>query len=290
MLAPAGNGPSADYPVVIGDPFVIDGVTHTPSDQLNYDAVGYAAIGRMAGMAVTAAHKTLPLPSYVEVTSLESGRTILVRVERRGPMRNDLLIELSPGAAAQLGLADGERAPVRVRRVNPPEPDRALLRAGKQAPERMATPEALLKVLSRRLAENRPLAALASPADSENGNSAETQEEDQGRSPVRAGVASGGSGEPAIVLLPNNRPVPSPSTSQMRPAPPTSGDLVVQVAAFSSKERADAVAQTLGASVSKPGNYWTVRLGPYSSHAAANEGLAKARAAGYSDAWIQRNN
>jgi rare lipoprotein A len=84
-LAQNPNGPAADYPVVIGDAFTIDGVTHTPTDQLNYDAVGYASVSPQDGVAVAASHKTLPLPSYAEVTSLESGRTILVRVENRGP-------------------------------------------------------------------------------------------------------------------------------------------------------------------------------------------------------------
>ncbi len=58
------TGPSADYPMVLGQPFVVDGVTYTPVDRMNVDEVGYAAIGQGAG--VTAAHKTLPLPSYAD--------------------------------------------------------------------------------------------------------------------------------------------------------------------------------------------------------------------------------
>jgi len=118
--ASAANGPAADYPVVIGEPFAIGSTTYTPVDKLNFDAVGYASVGADGGQGVSAAHKTLPLPSYVEVTALDTGKTILVRVERRGPMTNDRVIELSPGAVAQLGV--GEKAPVRIRRVNPPEP------------------------------------------------------------------------------------------------------------------------------------------------------------------------
>ena len=45
----ATTGPAADYPVTIGAPFVVDGVTHTPSDSLNSDAVGYAATGSDGG-------------------------------------------------------------------------------------------------------------------------------------------------------------------------------------------------------------------------------------------------
>lgn len=144
------NGPAADYPVIVGPPFQVGSTTYTPEDRLNYDAVGYADISQGGGTAVSAAHKTLPLPSYAEVTSLTSGKTILVRVERRGPM-NDQLIELSPGAAAQLGIAGETKPAVRVRRVNPPEQERAMLRAGGRAPERMETPKGLLDALNRKL-------------------------------------------------------------------------------------------------------------------------------------------
>src|SRR3546814_10286294 len=101
---------------------------------------------------LSAAHKTLPLPSYVEVTALDTGRTILVRVNDRGPMANDRLIDLSRGAAEQLGLADGVTG-VRVRRVNPPKAERLRLRAGKAVPDRLATPDSLLAILRRKLSE-----------------------------------------------------------------------------------------------------------------------------------------
>ena len=259
VAAPVTNGPAADYPVVIGEPFTIAGETYTPSDQLNYDAVGYALVLQDEGAGVTASHKVLPLPSYAEVTSLESGRTILVRVESRGPMVNDRLVGLSRAAAAQLGVTGTNSAPVRVRRVNPPEPERAMLRTGKPAPERMETPQPLLKVLTRKLAENSPLSAgKPAPPPAEN--------------------------PPAAV------PAPAPATQLPPPAPPRKNDLVVQVAAFSSKNRAEAAAAKMGANVSKPGQYWYVRLGPYTTQADASAGLAEARAAGYGDARIQRIN
>jgi rare lipoprotein A len=161
--APA-NGPAADFPVLLGDAYSAGGVTFAPADTMNLDAVGYAVVaatGAEGGSLVSAAHHTLPVPSYVEVTSLDSGRTILVRVDRRGPMDSSNLIELSPAAAAQLGV--GENAGVRVRRVNPPEAERALLRAGARAPERIPTPKALLAVLNRKLDPQAagPLGAVA---------------------------------------------------------------------------------------------------------------------------------
>lgn len=151
-------GPSGDYPVVIGPAYTVDGVTHTPEDSLNYDVVGYAIRDEEAGPGVTAAHHTLPLPSYVEVTELEEGRTALVRVERRGPMGSNRLLALSPDAMAQLGILN--TAPVRVRRVNPPEAERAMLRAGERAPLRIETPDGLLTVLRRKLPERPNLVGI----------------------------------------------------------------------------------------------------------------------------------
>ena len=145
----AGNGPAADYPVVVGDPFTIDGVTYTPVDTMNYDQVGYAGREEAGVTGVTGAHRTLPLPSYVEVTSLDTGRTILARAERRGPMTSSRILGLSPGAAQELGA--GEGAPIRVRRVNPPEYERAALRSGQPAGSRLDTPDTLLAVLRKQL-------------------------------------------------------------------------------------------------------------------------------------------
>ena len=142
-----GSGPEADYPMVLGEPFTVEGKLYTPADTLNYDTVGYAGIDQ--GEGVTVAHRTLPLPSYVEVTSLETGKTILARVDRRGPMAGASLVALSPAAASQLGEDEG--APVRVRRVNPPETDRVELRSGRPAVARIDTPKSLVEVLRRKL-------------------------------------------------------------------------------------------------------------------------------------------
>lgn len=67
----------------------------------------------------TAAHRTLPLPSYVEVTNLANGRTLVVRVNDRGPFKDDRLIDLSYAAAKRLGFADDGTARVEVRAVDP---------------------------------------------------------------------------------------------------------------------------------------------------------------------------
>ena len=62
----------------------------------------------------TAAHKTLPIPSYVRVTNLANGKAITVRVNDRGPFHPDRIIDLSYGAAVKLGYMEQGTARVRV--------------------------------------------------------------------------------------------------------------------------------------------------------------------------------
>lgn len=69
--------------------------------------------------AMTAAHKTLPIPSYVEVTNLANGRRIVVRVNDRGPFVRGRIIDLSYTAAAKLDILAAGTAPVRIRTVGP---------------------------------------------------------------------------------------------------------------------------------------------------------------------------
>lgn len=278
-LAAGSPGPAGDYPVVVGPAYSVGGTTYTPVDTMNFDTVGRAEVGGEGGSTVTAAHHTLPLPSYVEVTSLDTGRTILVRVERRGPMQSNAAIELSPGAAAQLGMVGQSRAAVRVRRVNPIEPERALLRAGQPAPARMDTPKSLLGVLYRKLdtqeGVTRP-APDAAPAPAPAPSPAPVPKPDKGKKPKPV---------PAPVPAPAPKSAPAPAPA---PAPAAKGKFVIQVGAFGNQANAKAAAVKTGGSLVSAGKLWRVRMGPYASEADAKAALAKAKAAGYSDARIQR--
>jgi rare lipoprotein A len=69
--------------------------------------------------AMTAAHKTLPLPSYVEVTNLENGRKVIVKVNDRGPFHDNRLIDLSYSAATKLGIVAKGTGLVEVRAITP---------------------------------------------------------------------------------------------------------------------------------------------------------------------------
>lgn len=82
--------------------------------------------------AMTAAHKTLPLPAYVRVTNLENGRSIVVRVNDRGPFKDNRIIDLSYVAALKLDMVRAGTALVEVRAIVPdgPPPPAPLLWAG----------------------------------------------------------------------------------------------------------------------------------------------------------------
>lgn len=70
-------------------------------------------------LAMTAAHRTLPLPSYVSVTNLENGREVIVKVNDRGPFLKNRLIDLSYSAATRLGIVEKGTGLVEVRHIDP---------------------------------------------------------------------------------------------------------------------------------------------------------------------------
>lgn len=72
--------------------------------------------------AMTAAHKALPLPTYVQVTNLENNRSVILRVNDRGPFHGSRLIDLSYAAAKKLKIAQKGTGLVEVRALNPSQP------------------------------------------------------------------------------------------------------------------------------------------------------------------------
>lgn len=134
----------------VGDPYQVDGRWYVPAEQPDYDEVGMAswygdafhakatANGELFDMtSLSAAHKTLPLPSIVEVTNLSNGRRVRVRVNDRGPFVDGRIIDLSRAAASELGFAGQGLARVRVRYIGPAplgRPSDGLMIAGVTAP------------------------------------------------------------------------------------------------------------------------------------------------------------
>jgi rare lipoprotein A len=219
---PDYRAPVSDNVVRVGATYNVGNRSYTPRDDPDYDEAGNAswygeelrgsktANGeRFEPDGFTAAHRTLPLPSYVEVTSVESGRTILVRVNDRGPFHGNRIIDLSLGAARLLGITGRGAHQVRLKRVYPDEGDRLALRRGQRA------------IVSAQI-------------------------------------------------------------------PTGAGPYFLQVASFSSEQRARTMAARLDAEVSQIAGTWRVRLGPYKSADKAFAALAPLAARGYPDAVITR--
>jgi rare lipoprotein A len=78
-------------------------------------------------LAMTAAHKTLPLPTYVQVTNLSNHRTVIVKVNDRGPFEGSRIIDLSYAAAKKLGMTGKGTAKVRVTAIDPARYNRQVI-------------------------------------------------------------------------------------------------------------------------------------------------------------------
>lgn len=122
--------PQADPILTFGNmsPYVINGVTYTVlEDYRDYREQGTASWygAKFSGHKTSngelydlyqpsAAHKTLPIPSYARVTNLDNGKSIVVRVNDRGPFHSDRIIDLSYAAAVKLGYMEQGTAQVEV--------------------------------------------------------------------------------------------------------------------------------------------------------------------------------
>ncbi|MEO1265928.1 MAG: septal ring lytic transglycosylase RlpA family protein [Pseudomonadota bacterium] len=127
LAAPGPRIPKGGGHAKVGRPYEVRGRWYTPRPDPDYDQVGIASFyagdfhnkktanGEWFDMnALTAAHKTLPLPSYVIVENLQNGRRLKVRVNDRGPFVDGRIIDLSRRVAQLLGMEQQGLARVRV--------------------------------------------------------------------------------------------------------------------------------------------------------------------------------
>lgn len=247
-----------------------------------YDAVGYAQAGDMAALAgFSAHHATLPPNSFVEVTALDSGHTVLVQIVEGPPPVQPVLLRLSLQAARALGSTGGQMLAVRIRRTNPPGIDQQALREGKAASPRLDSPPILLTALRKRLPQvpaDLPKILPPTPA----------------LTPAKAAASKpGASYPPPVANLPakagSAKAAPPPDGGQSLIAKPAvAGLLYVQVAALSAADAAAVLAQKVGGHVERAGALYRVRLGPFRDAAAANRARDVAVQRGYKDARITR--
>jgi rare lipoprotein A len=137
LLAACGGGPMGahlsasrtPHPTYkIGAPYTVKGATYYPHVDFAYDEIGlaswygeafegqYTANGEVFDLNdLTAAHRTLPLPSIVEIANLQNGRAMRVRINDRGPFADGRIIDVSRRVAQLLGFERSGAAEVRVR-------------------------------------------------------------------------------------------------------------------------------------------------------------------------------
>jgi len=220
--------------------------------------------------------------SFVEVTELGGGRTVLAMVATSQAPGGVVL--LSEGAFHALGIAPG--VGVRVRAALPSPQDQTALRAGGPASARIDAPEVLLKALRKRV----PQAMASAPVHLPPRRDQSQPHVDEvapspvvpravGRSPLR---------ESATNPTPRD-PVPSTRAARAAPraaAPVLRSGYIVQVAALSAAARANQLARTLGGRVVGGGGLYRVQLGPYGDLASANRARDGAARRGYRDARV----
>lgn len=236
--------------------------------------------------AFSAAHKSLPLPSYVRVTNLANGKSVVVRVNDRGPFHAGRVIDLSFAAATKLGFTKQGTAKVEVRALTPADG------RGGRPDERTARVEPPAK----------PTPATVAVAVADNSVSADEFERWMQAQGIRfAGKPDAGKPDQAIGALPVTAvlPVASPSSIQVASAGTSdkTGDVLLQLASFTARDNAERARDTLQAGgidalrideASVNGQpVWRLRIGPVPA-SRVQELSARAADLGFVSAQIVR--
>ena len=268
----------------VGTPYEVAGVWYYPREQPDYDETGIASWygtefhGRLTANgeifdrnAISAAHPTLPMPINARVTNLENGRTIVVRINDRGPFVNGRIIDLSEHAADLLGYRQQGTARVRVTFLGaanldgnqtlmvgegtPPE----IANAVSAAPAGIVSSNALPPVAGVSVAETRPVTSLPTAVS-------ET---------VTASALPAVDGQVSVV------PVPAVTA------------IYVQAGAYGTFENANRVAARLsgaGAQISQVERegrtLYRVRMGPVQDVGTADAVLFQVQSLGHNDVGI----
>ena len=211
----------------IGNPYLIDGVSYYPHEDYNYSEIGMASWygpsfsgGKTANGEIfdetkfTAAHRTLPMPSLVRVTNLENGISMTLKVNDRGPYARDRIIDLSSAAADVLRIKEKGTARVRVE---------------------------ILPEESKNLKE---LAMASQNTDIYEPNIAYSSAEIQPEEP-KVEQQPTPAPEPAPVVEPTPAPAPEPVPAPAPVENNNKSEFFVQVAAYSTYEKAEALKDKL---------------------------------------------
>ena len=274
----------------VGNPYQIQGAWYYPAEDFEHDETGIAswygaqfhgrrtANGEIYDMnALTAAHRTLPMPSYVRVTNMENGRSLILKVNDRGPFARNRVIDISRRGAQLLGFQKAGTARVRVQ-----------IMADKS------------RALAARIKGRTQLAQIGTPITVDRLPKPDVKTESLALPP--GGQAAAGQGQPqtqAATAVPRRVATTTPRLSAgdanvvtMQTVRKT--NLFIQAGAFSRFDNANRVRARLTAagpvkisSVLVNGrDLFRVRVGPMGNVAEADRMLASVIRAGYQNARI----
>lgn len=269
----------------VGKPYQVAGRWYEPKEQPNYDKKGMASWygeafnrrktsnGEWFDMTrLTAAHPTLPLPSYAKVTNLENGREVVVRLNDRGPFVGTRIIDLSKRSAEVLDFKHKGKAEVRVQYIG-------------RAP--LNDDGSHLMAMNKELDRGTPVRKMIAAADRRRGKAPAPEVAAATSKPKKKAA-------PPQPKLETASYEPEPGAEQ---APASEVTFFVQLGSFTDGENA-ARARDRFSSVwpvqfielsGASGPVYRVRLGPISSAADAETALIDAQSAGYGDARLIRN-
>jgi rare lipoprotein A len=294
--APEGPGEAAGLPeggiYKVGTPYQVEGVWYYPAEDYSYVEEGVAswygpdfhgkrtANGERYDMnALTAAHPTLPMPSVVNVTNLENGRAIKLRINDRGPFKSRRIIDVSRRASQLLGFQENGTARVRVQ-IDSQESltikNQYLVKNPGDMPQIAAAPRAAISA-----SPLAPMTLTDVPA------------------PKTAGAAKG-RGAPKPVAKADLADV-APKPQQAIPGKaridlPAGTGVYIQAGAFSDPANAHRLEQQLRefgnvfvmTTMVNGQQLYRVRLGPLQDNTGAEDLLQQVRDYGYDDAQIVR--
>lgn len=259
----------------VGTPYQINGIWYTPAEDFFYDEIGEASWygpgfhGRTTAngetfdrRALTAAHPTLQMPTLVRVTNLENGRSLVLRINDRGPFAHSRLIDVSERAAELLGFREAGVATVRVQVLTDESQELASL-AGRRERDAIASAP--------------PAAPPAAPV---------------AREPAVVVAAP----PPVAVPAPVAEPAATPARPTPDPAPQFTGTgrFYVLAGAFTVEQNARRVESALSRygpvsidQATVDGTlFHRVRVGPFANMREANAALGRVLATGIEDARV----
>ncbi|ECF6084440.1 septal ring lytic transglycosylase RlpA [Salmonella enterica] len=239
-------------------------------------------------MQLTAAHPTLPIPSYARITNLANGRMIVVRINDRGPYGTDRVISLSRAAADRLNTSNNTKVRIDPIIVAPDGslsgPGMACTTVAKQTYALPPRPDLSGGIGSASSAPAQPQGDVLPVSNST------LKSDDTTGAPVSGSGFLGAPTTLAPGVLEGNEPTPAPQPAPVSapaaaapvsapvsaPAVTASGRFVVQVGAVSDQTRAQQYQQRLSQQFSVPGRVmqngavWRIQLGPFTSKAEAS--------------------